>query len=119
MIFAVRNIDESRHSSMANNCKCEYCTGTGHCNGNRWLVCTENGQRVRRCPLHSELSLRYLRRRKVLSVGQADDLRFDNGRTRVWLSRCGVEDGEPYTNKVTVEVLRDDKWEVYRAYQAL
>ena len=100
-------------------CKCEFCTGTGHCAGNPWLTTTENGMRyTRRCPRHSELSLRYLRRRKVLAVGQADDLRFDNGRTRLWLSRCSTDDGEPYANKVTVEALVDGAWKVYRTYQA-
>jgi hypothetical protein len=63
------------------------------------------------------MPLAWLRRRKVLSVGQADNLRYDNGRTRIWLSRCGVEDGEPYTNKVTVEYLDSDgRWDVYRSY---
>jgi hypothetical protein len=43
----------------------------------------------------------------TLATGQADDLKKegedDRGRFRIWLSRCGVEDGEPYPNKVTVE----------------
>jgi hypothetical protein len=95
-------------------CKCEFCTGTGHCAGNPWLKLRKS----RLCPLHSELSLRYLRRRKVLAVGQADDLRFDNGNTRLWLSRCGTDDGEPYANKVTVEALVDGAWKIYRTYEA-
>jgi hypothetical protein len=53
----------------------------------------------------------------VLSVGQADDLHIDTGAVRVWLSRCGVEDGEPFDNKVTVETLsRDGRWVEYRVY---
>ena len=39
----------------------------------------------------------------TLSVGQADDLKLEGEGHRVWLSRCGVADGEPYPNKVTVE----------------
>ena len=42
----------------------------------------------------------------TLSVSQADDLKIDDGETRIWLSRCTVEDGEPYNNKVTVETLK-------------
>jgi hypothetical protein len=99
-------------------CACEFCTGTGHCAGNPWLNLSENGHRMYRCPRHSDLSRSYLRRRKVLAVGQADDLRFDNGCTRLWLSRCGTEDGEPYANKVTVEALVDGAWKIYRTYQA-
>lgn len=43
----------------------------------------------------------------TLCVGQADNLKVEgednNGRYRIWLSRCGIADGEPYENKVTVE----------------
>jgi hypothetical protein len=42
----------------------------------------------------------------ILATGQADDLKIDTEDTRVWISRCGVEDGEPYPNKVTVEKLQ-------------
>jgi hypothetical protein len=56
----------------------------------------------------------------VRAVGQADDLRFDNGRTRIWLSRCDENDGEEYKYKVTVESLRTGGvWQVYTTYQAL
>jgi hypothetical protein len=66
-----------------------------------------------------DLKLRYLKRLPTLCVGQADDLKIeDKGRYRVWLSRCGVEDGEPYPNKVTVEVWRDGEWVQERTYQA-
>lgn len=102
------------------DCTCEYCTGTGHCAGNKWLPIVDHGARRRLCPCHSDLPLRHLRRKKILAVGQADDLRFDNGSTRLWLSRCGTEDGEPYADKVTVETFRSNgKWEIYREYLAV
>lgn len=56
---------------------------------------------------------------KTQSVGQADDLKFDDGKTRVWLSRCTVADGEPYDHKVTEEELIDGKWVITDTYQAI
>lgn len=55
----------------------------------------------------------------TLAVGQADNLKVDTGSTRVWLSRCTVEDGEPFDNKVTVERIKDGRWTEIEAYQAL
>jgi hypothetical protein len=46
----------------------------------------------------------------TLTVGQADDLKWESDSERVWLSRCGVEDGEPWANKVTVERLIAGDW---------
>jgi hypothetical protein len=49
----------------------------------------------------------------VLSQGQADDLHYEGRditgplvgtRFRAWLARTGKADGEPYDNKVTVQV---------------
>ncbi len=62
--------------------------------------------------------LMYYENRPTLSTGQADDLKYDNGTTRVWLSRCGVEDGEPYPNKLTVETLSNGKWIEVERFQA-
>lgn len=57
----------------------------------------------------------------TLSVGQADDLKAEgedeDGPYRVWLSRCGVADGEPYPNKVTVERCRNGRWEEDETYR--
>lgn len=43
----------------------------------------------------------------TLAVGQTDDLKVqgfdDEGQYRVWLARTGVEDGEPYDNRISVE----------------
>jgi len=55
----------------------------------------------------------------TLSVGQADNLKVDTGTVRVWLSRCTVDDGEPYNNKVTIECLNDGVWQRRKTYQAL
>lgn len=109
-------------------CACEFCTGEGHCMGNPWLRIVQRNDERNVCPKHSDLPLWYLTSLPVLSCGQADDLVFDNGRTRLWLSRCTVEDGEPFNNKVTVEcfvngptkTVKDGGgvWEVQREYQA-
>lgn len=63
-------------------------------------------------------SLKELKAKPILATGQADDLKIDTGKTRIWLSRCTVEDGEPYDNKVTVEKLINGKWEIVETYQA-
>lgn len=54
----------------------------------------------------------------TLSQGQADDLKIDTGGTRIWLSRCGVEDGEPCNNKVTIEELQRGRWVEVGWYEA-
>ena len=56
----------------------------------------------------------------TLCVGQAADLKVDHGNIRIWLSRCGVADGEPYENKVTVEEYDNNKgkWSDHHNYQA-
>lgn len=62
----------------------------------------------------------------TIVTGQSDDLKIEgkfvfHGRSvykRVWLSRCGVEDGEPYPNKVTIEVLSDTGWQTIATFRA-
>jgi len=54
----------------------------------------------------------------TLAVGQADNLKVDTGKVRIWLSRCTVADGEPYNNKVTEEHLIKGKWRTWRRYEA-
>lgn len=66
--------------------------------------------------LGGEYTAAQLRRRRTLSTGQCDDLKIDTGKTRVWLSRCGVADGEPYEDKVSVEKLRGGRWVVVEEY---
>ncbi len=42
----------------------------------------------------------------TLSQGQTDDLKVESENKRVWLSRMTIEDGQPYNNMVTVEILK-------------
>lgn len=65
-----------------------------------------------------EFTLQELQRMKTLCVGQADDLKYEGDGVRVWLSRCGVKDGEPYENKVTVEKWVNLQWKAVKTYQA-
>ena len=55
----------------------------------------------------------------VLHQGQADDCHADDGEHRVWLSRCTVEDGEPFDNKVTVEENQNGRWVEIATFQAV
>lgn len=50
----------------------------------------------------------------TLTVGQADDLKIDTGTERVWLSRCGAEDGQVY--QINHETLIDGRWVVTSEY---
>ncbi len=68
--------------------------------------------------MKTQYSLSYLENLPTLCTGQADNLKIDTGKVRVWLSRCGIEDGEPYNNKVSVEVLKNGRWENYTEYEA-
>jgi hypothetical protein len=52
----------------------------------------------------------------TLTVGQADDLKIDDGHERHWLCRCGIADGMPYERTVTVERCIDGRWTVVETY---
>lgn len=54
----------------------------------------------------------------TLSESQTDDLKVDTGQIRVWLCRCGVDDGMPYNDQVTVEMLnpKNYRWETVDEY---
>ena len=54
----------------------------------------------------------------TLAQGQTCNLKLEVGNRRVWLSRCTIEDGEPYNNKVTVERLDNGTWIKDQQYQA-
>lgn len=54
----------------------------------------------------------------TLSTSQTDNLKFDDGLTRVWLSRTTTADGEPYDHKVTIERQIDFHWVVEEQYPA-
>lgn len=59
-----------------------------------------------------------LRAMPTLSKSQADNLKVDDGKHRVWLSRMRVEDGMPYNNQVTVEENKNGTWVIVRTYRA-
>lgn len=50
----------------------------------------------------------------TLSVAQADNLKFEDLESeppiRVWLCRCGIADGMPYDNQITVEHCIEGQW---------
>ncbi len=61
-------------------------------------------------------TLPQIRRMRTIHVGQYDDLKYDNGTYRVWLSRARVEDGAPYNDQVTVERLTGGRWVTVDSY---
>jgi hypothetical protein len=48
----------------------------------------------------------------------ADNLKIESDSERVWLSRCTVEDGEPFDGHVTVERLIAGSWIMVEHWQA-
>lgn len=65
-------------------------------------------------------TLKELEGLKTMMQGQADDLKIEDGNTRVWLSRMTIEDGMPYNNQVTVEELnKNGSWNTIEEYEAL
>ena len=62
-------------------------------------------------------SARDLEHLPTLATGQADDLKIDDGDTRVWLCRCGIDDGMPFDNAVTVEKLQNGRWVQVEQYE--
>ena len=65
-----------------------------------------------------QYSLTYLKRRPTLFVGQTDDLKIETPIRRVWLARTGIQDGEPFNNRVHVEELNNNGWKIVENYQA-
>ena len=61
-------------------------------------------------PWWRRLTAGYLRSLPTLRKGHTDDLKLDTGSMRCWLARTGVADGEPFENRVSVEVLNDGLW---------
>lgn len=63
-----------------------------------------------------------LRDMPILSRSQVDNLHFEafdyegyDG-VRYWVCRAGVADGMPCDNLVTIEILRDGRWEQFDQY---
>lgn len=64
------------------------------------------------------LSLKELEALTTLKQGHTDDLKIESDLCRIWLSRLTVEDGQPYDNQVTIELLVAGKWVTCKTYQA-
>lgn len=66
-------------------------------------------------------TLKELNTMPTIEQGHFDDLKVKTDNTKVWLSRCTVQDGEPYNNKVTVEEYNKAngyRWTIKEIYQA-
>jgi CDGSH-type Zn-finger protein len=53
----------------------------------------------------------------TLCVGQADSLKIEKKNMRVWLCRCGIADGMPYDEQVTIEKYVNNKWVTTETYE--
>ena len=64
----------------------------------------------------NEYTLEQLIALPAITVGQADDLKIDLPRSRVWVSRMTVEDGMPYDHQITLEKLIRGRWVTMHEY---
>lgn len=64
------------------------------------------------------LTLEQLDEMPTLHQGQFDNLKFEDNRTRVWLSRMSIDDGMPANHIVTIEHLVGGYWEQVHSYIA-
>lgn len=66
-------------------------------------------------------TLAELEEMETIRESHEDNLKVDNGHIRIWLSRMTIEDGMPYNNMVTVEILnpKNYAWETIAEYEAL
>jgi hypothetical protein len=53
----------------------------------------------------------------TLSASQFDDLKIDTGALRVWLCRCGLEDGAEFEKGITIEILSKGRWNTIKTYE--
>jgi hypothetical protein len=69
---------------------------------------------------YERFTLEELENMETISQGHMEDLKFDNGSIKIWLSRMTKEDGMPYDNQVTVEFYnpKNYKWETIDEYEA-
>lgn len=54
----------------------------------------------------------------TLESGWTCDLKYNNGRVKLWLSRLGTADGEPFEHTAYVDVLTDGRWVTVGHYDA-
>lgn len=55
----------------------------------------------------------------TISQAHFANLKIDDGKERIWLSRMTVADGAPYENQVSVEALQAGNWVTVEQYQAV
>lgn len=65
-----------------------------------------------------QFKLKDIEKIATIHQGHTDDLKIDTGTMRVWLSRLTIDDGMPYNNQVTVELLQNGSWITIEEYQA-
>jgi len=63
-------------------------------------------------------TLEELENMPTLHQGHCDNVKYDDGKTRVLLSRMTIEDGMEYNNQVTIEKLKREGWVTVAQYQA-
>lgn len=71
-------------------------------------------------PLSDSLGdLKRIVKMPTISHGQYDDLKYDDGKFRVWVSRMTVQDGAPCDNEITYECLDEEKgrWETFESFE--
>lgn len=75
---------------------------------------------IKKIATYKKYSLAELEAFPTIHQGQYADLKceFSNMKIRIWLTRTGVDDGEPYDNKVVVECYITDKWVTVDEYEA-
>lgn len=95
-----------------------------------WIVSSDalglylhNNDTVKLAPDSQHLcyTLEELEDMETISEGQADDLKIHDGDYKIYLGRCGIADGEPFNNPVTVERYSHDtnRWEDIYRYEAI
>lgn len=62
-------------------------------------------------------TLAQLKAMPTIEQGHTDNLKYDDGTYRVWLSRMTKADGMPYDNQVTVEQMIGGVWKTVAEYQ--
>jgi hypothetical protein len=63
-------------------------------------------------------TLAELQSMQTVHQGHFDDVKFENSKYRVLLSRCKIADGMPYDNQVTVLEKINNEWETIDQYEA-
>jgi hypothetical protein len=69
-------------------------------------------------PERKHYTLQELNALPTLDQAHFDNLKVEEGNTRVWLSRMEKQDGAPYDNQVTVEIAIKGKWYTIEQYKA-